>query len=723
MTWNFKVKRSPMVSYWLHMRKPNLLLNRYFLNTFAVKIRRSEFPLSMDARMNYKYCSALLLTLYAGLACAQAPAAPKSGIAVADVDSGVRAGQDFFRHVNGNWHKRNPMPDDKSSWGPTAQVNAAMRERVRTLIETAAGDSGNPDARKIAALFASAMDEKHIERLGIAPLRPELAAIAALRDKRALAAYLARLGALGASSPLDLSIHLDPKDAHRYLPDLTQGELGMLDRSYYLDQDAAQAAVRAHYLQFLGTLFTLLGDARAGAHAADVMAFETALAAAQWSASDSNDPLKTANAVKVSALAQLAPGFDWQAYLKAAQVPAGQRDILLSQPSYLQKFAQLSEATPLATWKNYLVSQLLGSYASTLSSPYADASHAFYGVTLGGKKARPARWQSGVTWTESSLGGPLGKLYVQRYFPPAHLARARQLVANVKDEFRSSLDQVEWMSPATRQEAQAKLASMEVKVGYPAVWQDFSGLAIRRDDLVGNLMRARQFKRRAEVGLLGKPVARGAWMAPPQTVSANYNGELNAITIPAGRLQLPYFDPDADDAVNYGAIASVIGHEISHAFDNYGGQYDSRGVLRDWFSAADRASFDARAQRMVEQYGRYSPLPGKHVDGQLTLGENIADNLGLALALRAYHRALGGKPGPVLDGYTADQRFFMGYARSRSKVLREELMLATLKRDEHAPDEVRVNGAVRNQDAFYAAFGVVPGDAMYLAPAERIRIW
>lgn len=677
--------------------------------------------------MKHKHFYALMLTLTVTTACAQAPLAtalaPKSGIAVADVDSGVRAGEDFFRHVNGNWHKRNPIPDDKSSWGPTAQVAAAMRERVRTLIETAAADTGNADARKIAAMFASAMDEKHIEQLGIAPLRAELAAIAALRNKRELAAYLARLGAIGASSPLELSIHLDPNDAHRYVPDLAQGELGMLDRSYYLDQEAAQAAVRAQYLQFLSTVFTLAGDAQAGAHAADVIAFETALAKAQWSATDSNDPLKTANAVKLSALAQLAPGFDWQAYLKAAQVPASQRDIMLSQPTYLQKFARLAEATSLATWKHYLVSQLLGSYANTLSAPYADASHAFYGVTLGGKKARSARWQSGVAWTESALGGPLGKLYVQRYFPPAHLARARQLVANVKDEFRSSLDQVAWMSPATRREAQAKLASMEVKVGYPTVWQDVSALMIKRDDLVGNLMRARQFKRRNEVSLLGKPVARGAWTAPPQTVSANYNGELNAITIPAGRLQLPYFDPDADDAVNYGAIASVIGHEISHAFDNYGGQYDSRGVLRDWWSAADRANFNARAQRMVEQYGRYSPLPGKHVDGTLTLGENIADNLGLAIALRAYHRSLGGKAGPVLDGYSADQRFFMGYARSRSKVLREALMLATLKRDEHAPDQVRVNGAVRNQDAFHAAFGIVPGDAMYLAPQERVTIW
>lgn len=677
--------------------------------------------------MKHKLCFVVLLALHAGLASAQPPAAPavplKSGIAVADMDSTVRAGEDFFKHVNGNWHKRNPIPDNKSSWGPTAQVAAGMRERLRLLIETAAGDAGNDDARKIAAFFASAMDEQRIEQLGLTPLRAELASIGAIGDRRQLAAYLAHLGAIGASSPLELSIDLDTKDARRYMPSLAQGELGMQDRSYYLEPGAPMAAARAHYLQFLATTLALAGDAQAGEHAADVIAFETALAAAQWTPADSNDPAKTANAMQLAGLSRLAPGFDWQTYLAAAQLPATQRDIVLSQPSYLQNFAKLSAATSLATWKNYLVSQLMGSYAGTLSSPFADASHAFYGVALGGKKARSPRWQSGVAWTESSLGGPLGKLYVQRYFPPAHLERARQLVATVKDEFRTSIDDITWMSPAGKKEAQAKLAAMEVKVGYPTVWRDYGALVVKRDDLVGNLMRARQFQRTHELGLLGKPVARSEWSSTPQTVSANYHGGLNQITIPAGRLQAPYFDIDADDAVNYGAIASVIGHEISHAFDTYGGRFDSQGKLRDWLSADDQASFNARGQRMVEQYGRYSPLPGYHVDGNLTLAENIADNLGLALALRAYHRSLGGKPGPVLDGYTADQRFFMGYARSRSKVLRKELMIATLKRDEHSPDEVRINGAVRNQDAFYTAFGVNPGDPMYLAPADRVKIW
>ncbi len=677
--------------------------------------------------MNHKPYLAVILALYACAARAQAPAAPvagqKSGIVVADVDRGVRPGEDFFRYVNGNWHKRHPIPDNKSSWGPTAQVAAEMRERLRALIETAGADAGNADARKIAAFFASAMDEQGIERLGIAPLRPELASIAAIQSRRELAVYLAHLGAIGASGPLELSIHLDQRDARRYVPDLGQGEMGMPDRSYYLDRDAALADTRAEYLKFLTTMLTLLGDAEAGAHAADVIALESALAAAQWAAADSADPLKNANAVRVAGLSRLAPGFDWPAYLAAAQLPAAQRDIVLSQPSYLRQFARLSAETPLATWKNYLLCQLLGSYASALSTPFSDASHAFYGVTLGGKKARSPRWQSGVAWTESSLGGVLGKLYVQRHFPPAHLARAKRLVATVKAEFRTSIDRVDWMSPATRKEARAKLAAMEIKVGYPTVWRDCGALVVRPGELVGNLMRARQFQRRHDVSLLGKPVSRADWSAPPQTVSANYNHGLNEIMIPAGRLQAPYFDVDADDAVNYGAIASVVGHEISHAFDNYGGRFDSQGRLRDWWSAADRATFGARGQRMVEQYGRYSPLPGKYVDGGLTLAENIADNLGLAVALRAYHRSLGGKPGPVLDGYSADQRFFMGYARSRSKVLRESLMLATLKRDEHSPDEVRINGAVRNQDAFYTAFGVVPGDPMYLAPADRIAIW
>jgi putative endopeptidase len=676
-------------------------------------------------RTNYY---AVILSLYAGMACAQAPALmatpKKSGIAMADVDGTVRAGEDFFRHVNGNWYKRHPIPDNKMTWGPTSQVDAEMRARLRLLIESAAADTGNADARKIAAFFASAMDEQRIEALGLAPLLPELARIARLDNKRDLAGHLAQLNAIGVPTPFDLSIHLDPRNARRYVADLVQGELGLPERAYYLDQkDATLVDMRAKYLQFLTTMLRLSGDAQAASHAADVLAFETALAEAQWTASDSNDPLKTANTAAVATLAQLAPGFDWRAYLASAGLPATLRNIELSQPSYLRQFAAISARTPITTWKSYLVCQLVGIHAGKLSSAFADPNFAFYGAALSGKKARTPRWENGVNWTEGALGDLLGKRYVERYFPPAHLARARQLVDTVKDEFRASIDQIAWMSPATRKEAQTKLATMAVQVGYPAVWRDYSALQVKPDDLIGNLMRARRFERQHQVSLLRKPVARADWSDPPQQVSASYDHGLNQITIPAGRLQAPYFDIDADDAVNYGAIASVVGHEISHAFDNAGAQFDSEGKLRDWWSTADRATFTARAQRMVAQYGRYSPLPGYHVDGTLTLGENIADNVGLAVALRAYHRSLGGKPGPVLDGYTGDQRFFMGYARSRSRVPRDAHMIAALKRDEHAPDEVRVNGTVRNQDAFYEAFGIVPGDPMYLAPAERVTIW
>jgi putative endopeptidase len=669
------------------------------------------------------YC-AVILTLCASLAYAQAPAQRKSGIVVADMDSSVGAGEDFFKHVLGNWHKRNPIPDNMPSWGPTSQVDAVMRERLRLLIESAADDPGNADARKIAAFFASAMDTQAIEALGLTPLAPELARIAALNNQRDLAAHLAHLNAIGVPTAIDLSIHLDARDARRHVADLVQAELGMPDRAYYLDQDDDTLLdVRAKYLQFLTTLLTLSGDARAGAHAADVVAFETALAAVRWSAADSNDPLKTANTVPRAALAQLAPGFAWQAYLDAARLPAALSELVLSQPSYLKQFARISAETPIATWKNYLVCQLIGIHASKLSSPFRTANFNFYGATLSGKKAGTPRWQSGVAWTESALGDLLGKLYVERYFPPAHLTRARQLVAAVKDAFRASIDEIAWMSPATKKEAQAKLAAMDVKVGYPAVWRDYSALVVKRDYLVGNLMRARRFERQRLVDLLGKDAARGDWSDPPQTVSASYDHGLNEIVIPAGRLQAPYFDIDVDDAVNYGAIGSVVGHEISHAFDNAGAEFDREGKLRNWWTEADRATFAARAQRMVAQYGRYSPVPGYHVNGALTLGENIADNVGLAVALRAYHSSLGGKAGPVLDGYTADQRFFMAYARSRSSVGRDAFLIANLKRKEHAPDTVRINGAVRNQDAFYDAFSVVPGDPMYLAPADRVRMW
>lgn len=670
---------------------------------------------------------ALMLILIAGLCPAHAGTAaapPKSGIAVADIDPAVRPGEDFYQHVNGAWHKRNPIPDNKSGWGPTAQVDTLMRERLRQLIETAAGDSTNPDARKVADFFASAMDEQGIEKLGLTPLAAELKRIDALHSKAALASYLAHLHAIGVPLGFEFNIHRDARDAQHFVADLAQAELGMPDRDYYLQRDDATVVdTRAKYVDMLARLLTLAGDGQAAAHAGDILALETALAKAQWNAADSNDPKKTSNPVTLAQLSKLAPGFDWPAYLKGAGLPHSTREIILSQPSYLSAFAELAGSTPLATWKHYLAAQLIGVYGSKLSSPFVQATFDFYATTLSGRKTSTPRWQMAVNWTESALSDVLGKLYVQRHFPPAHQARAKQLVAAMVSEFRASLDQVEWMAPETKQEAQAKLATLVTKVGYPTVWHDYRGLVVRKDDIVGNLMRARSFERRLKLALLTRPQSDDDWDVPPQTISASYKDDRNEIQIPAGRLQAPWFDIEADDAVNFGAIASVIGHEISHAFDNAGAQYDSKGKLRNWWSAADRATFNARSQRMVAQYGRYSPLPGYQVNGQLTLGENIADNIGLAVALRAYHRTLDGKPGPVLEGYTADQRFFMGFARSRSTIRRDAEVIARLKGDPHSPDPVRINGTVRNQDAFYDAFQIVPGDPMYLAPADRVKIW
>ena len=666
-----------------------------------------------------------------------------SGIAIDFIEPSVRVQDDFFTHLNGKWLSATEIPPDKARWDTFAQLDDTVRLQLRALIDSnvdsaansaanfaadIAADSAQPerdgDARRIGDFYVSCMDEATRHTLGLSPLNAELASIAALKDKAELPAMMARLSELGVRVPCRIAIHQDARDSSRYVADIMQAGLGLPYRDYYLNADDARLAdVLAKYQVYVEKMLAMAGSSSATRDARAIVAFESTLARHQWSRVENRDPLKAYNKVAVTQMTALAPGFDWAAYLERAGISARAGDVIVSQPSYLAGFAELSSRTSLATWKAYLQLHLISAYAGFLSAPFVDAHFAFFGTTLTGVAAMAPRWKNAVSTIDAAMGEALGKLYVEHHFPGERKARMEALVANLLAAYRQRIATLDWMSEATRQEALAKLAKLSTKIGYPMTWRDYSSLKVARDDLVGNVMRARVFESQRELGKLGTPIDRDEWGMRPHTINAYYNPEMNEVVFPASILQAPFFDPDADDAVNYGAIGAVIGHEISHAFDDQGAQYDGDGNLRNWWTASDHANFAAKTRLLVAQYERYSPLPGYTLNGELTLGENIADNAGVAIAYQAYQLFLDGKKAPVIDGLSGDQRFFMGFGQVWRVKMREAQQIVQLKTDPHAPGQFRANGTMRNQPAFYAAFAVKPGDQMYLAPQDRVRLW
>ncbi len=650
-----------------------------------------------------------------------------SGIATEYIDPSVRAQDDFFKHLNGKWLKTVEIPADKSSWGSFHKLRDDTLPQLRAIIERASADRGaaaGSESRKIGDFYASFMDEAKLEQLGIAPLKGELAKIAALKDKSELPAMLAHLGRLGVNVPYIFYIHQDAKDSTKYVADLYQSGLGMPDRDYYLKlDDAKMADTRAKYQQHVEKMLSLAGAPNAAADAKAIVDFETELAKAQWTKVENRDPVKTYNKVAVDKLDELAPGYNWKAWLDEAGLSGKTDYVIVSQPSYLKGFTRVADKTPLETWKAYLQMHLINAYANYLSKAFVDQRFAFHGTVLSGAPQNEPRWKRGVATIESGLGDALGKLYVQEHFPAERKARMEELVQNLLTAYKQSIDTLDWMSPATKKEAQAKLAKFTPKIGYPSKWKDYSALAVSRDDLVGNVMRSRALEYKRDLDKLGKPIDREEWLMTPQTVNAYYNPEMNEIVFPASILQPPFFDMKADDAVNYGAIGAVIGHEISHGFDDQGSQYDGDGNLRNWWTPEDNKKFAEKTKMLIKQYSEYSPLPGYHVNGELTLGENIGDNSGLAIAHKAYKLSLNGKPAPVIDGLTGDQRFFMGWGQVWRSKMREPAQIAQIKTDPHSPGQFRANGTVKNQPGFYEAFKVKPGDKMYLPPKERVIIW
>ena len=650
----------------------------------------------------------------------------QSGIDVAALSPTIRIQDDFYRHVNGAWSDKTEIPADKSRWGAFDELREASLTQVRAIIDGAVKRPGavGSEPRKIADLYASFIDQKARDALGTKPLKLDLAKIAAVKDKQQLAALLAYFNRTGVEAPFGIGVYQDAKDTNRYAVYASQSGLGLPDRDYYLkDDDAKLKDARAKYLKHVEAMLAMSGDKDAAAHAQAIVELETQIAKIQWTKVETRNAVKSYNRVEVEQLAKLAPGFDWNAYLKEAGVAGKSDALIMRQPSYFTGFAALFDSVPLETWKQYFNWHVLEAYAPYLDTASVNERFAFSGTTLRGVPQNEPQWQLAVRTTDTALSEAVGKLYVAKYFPPENKARMLSLVNNLLASFRTGIAALDWMGPATKKEAQAKLATFKPYIGYPDKWRDYSALKIQRDDLVGNIRRSRSFVYQRVIDRLGQPVDRDEWSMSPQTVNATYSPLRNAITFPAAILQPPFFNAKADDAVNYGAIGAVIGHEISHGFDDQGSQYDGQGNLRDWWTREDRSGFAVKAAQLVKQYGAYSPVSGYFVNGELTLGENIGDNSGLAIAYKAYQVSLGGKPSSVIDGFTGEQRFFLGFGQVWRGKLREQAAIVQIKTDPHSPSQFRGNGTVLNQPGFYSAFDIKETDKMYLPPSQRIIMW
>jgi putative endopeptidase len=644
------------------------------------------------------------------------PAYGTFGFDVSGMDAGVAPGDNFFDYANGGWVKSSTIPADKSSVSQFTVLDDLSKQRTQDILKA---EMANP-ASKIGNAYASYLDLASVEAKGLAPIQPWLAQIKALSTKEGYPALLAQAARNGVGGPFHFRVEQDDKDPSLYVLSLSQSGLGLPDRDYYLADNAKMAGIRTAYVAHLARLFDLAGEADGQARAQAVMALETGLAKAHWTRIESRDADKTYNSLSMGELAALAPGFDFGALFKA--VGLSPDHVLVAQPSAFTGEARLIATADLSVLKDMLLLRSLDSYASYLPEAVAKESFAFYGTTLSGTPEREERWRRAVSFTNGALGEEVGKIYVARYFPPATKAAADGLVHNIIDAMGSRIDKLDWMAPETKVKAHEKLAAFTPKIGYPTQWRDYSGLEIRRDDLFGNAQRSRRFDFDYNIGKLGKPIYRWEWGMTPMTINAYANFSMVEIVFPAAILQPPFFDPNADPAINYGGIGVVIGHELSHHFDDQGAKYDKSGKLTQWWTKADIEAFNAAEARLAAQYDAYEPLPGQHIQGKLTLGENSADLAGLAIAYDAYHKSLGGKPAPVIDGLTGDQRFFLGYAQVWRGRYREQALRQLLLTNPHSPGEFRV-WEVRNSDNWYRAFPVKPTDKMYLKPADRVKIW
>jgi putative endopeptidase len=648
------------------------------------------------------------------------PAGPKPqygtyGFDAAGMDSSVRPGDNFYQYANGTWARNTPIPADKSNYGMFSVLDDLSRERTRDIIQD---EAKNPGSR-IGMAYASFMDQAGIDAKGLAPFEPWLGQIRGLKSKKGLPALYAEADKLGVNVPFNMFVGQDRKASDQYALNVLQGGLGMPDRDYYLSKDAKLAETRAKYAEHLTNVLTLAGEKNAAARAKAIVDFETRIAQVHWTRADSRDVTKTYNKMSLTQLRRAAPGFDFPAFIKADGV--GSDYVIVFQPSAFKGIAALIGRTPIAVLKDQLLVRSLDSYSAELPKQFDAEAFAFYGTTLNGTPQQEERWKRAVDFTVEALGDDVSKLYVAKYFPPETKAAADKLVHNLISAMDRRIDKLDWMGPETKARAHAKLAAFTPKIGYPSQWRDMSGLVVDGDAL-GNAMRSSRFEHDYQTGHLGGPIRRWEWGMTPMTINAYSNPTMVEIVFPAAILQPPFFDPNADPAVNYGGIGAVIGHEMSHQFDDQGAKYDLHGNLVDWWTPADAANFQSRLDRLGAQFDAYEPLPGFHVQGKLTMGENVADLAGLTVAHDAYVASLEGKDPPVIEGTTGDQRFYFGWAQVWRRNYREPNLRQRLLTDPHSPSEQRV-AIVRNLDPWYPAFNVQSGQKLYIAPAERVRIW
>ncbi|MFA7263575.1 MAG: M13-type metalloendopeptidase [Caulobacter sp.] len=643
------------------------------------------------------------------------------GFDLSGMDRSGGPGDDFYMWASGAWNARTEIPADRSRFGNFDALSILSEARTRAIIEdSAAGRITGPDAVKIGAAYAAFMDETRAETLDLKPLDPELAAIRAVRDRDDMTALMGLSNVSGYSAIFGLGIGDDAKDPAHYAVYAGTGGLGLPDRDYYLDPKFGPK--KTAYEAYVTQMLTMAGWAKPAEAAKAIVAFEARLAEASWTRAERRDRDKTYNPMTLAELQAATPGFAWNRYLVGTGLTGVDRFVVGTNTAF-PKFAAIYSETPVETLKAWQAFHLVDGAAPLLSKRFADANFEFRSKTLAGQPEQKPRWKRGVAYVNGMLGESVGKVYVARYFPAESKAKMEALVADIRAALKVRIEHLAWMSPETKVKALEKLGKFGVKIGYPDKWRDYSALDVRADDAYGNAIRAGAFEWRYDVARLNGPVDKGEWGMTPQTVNAYYSSIKNEIVFPAAILQAPFFHPDADMAVNFGGIGGVIGHEISHGFDDQGRKSDGDGVLRDWWTAEDATKFKAQADRLGGQYSAFEPYPGAKVQGALTMGENIGDMGGLSLAYDAYLVSLGGKPAPILDGFTGQQRVFLGWAQVWRQKSREDFVRQQVVTDPHSPAYYRVNGTIRNIDAWYDAFGVKDGDKLYVAPADRVRIW
>jgi len=655
--------------------------------------------------------------------------APKPGLRPADINTSIKPCEDFFEYANGTWLKTTQIPAEYPMWGAFMEIRERNLETLKGLLSEVSARKDWPKGsiqQMVGDFYATGMDETRIEQEGLKPLRPEFQRIEKIRNPRDLAQAIARLHRRCSAPAFGFGVGQDDKESTTYIAQLGQGGLGLPDRDYYTQDDDKSKQLRAQYQAHVARMFELLGDKpeQAQANAKTVMELETRLAKASMTKVEQRDPNAIYHKFTRQELARKAPGFPWEAYFQGIGLPAAETRLLVRQPAFFKELGAMAKSVPAARWKTYLRWHLIHDNAGELNKAFVDENFAFFGKTLNGTKEMSPRWKRVQNATDNLLGEALGRLYVEKAFKPEAKQKALDLVANLRAALKERIEVLDWMSAETKQKALVKLASFAVKIGYPDTWRDYSKLEILPQPYVLNTIAATEFEFQRGLAKLGKPLDRSEWFMSPATVNAYYNPSLNEIVFPAGILQAPFFDAAADDAVNYGGIGMVIGHEMTHGFDDEGRQYDAEGNLKDWWTAEDVKAYESRQEMVVKQYEAFEALPGLKLNGKLTLGENIADLGGLKIAYAAFQKSLEGKPRPALiDGFTPEQRFFLGYAQSWRFMAREETARMRVVTDPHSPARFRVIGPLSNLPEFFAAFGCPEGVAMVRPKEQRPTIW